>query len=109
MCKTCQSYVRRNAHRRTSPGRYKRIRLFGERYGFQPCCIRAFIQMLRNKKLPSRTQTRCGQNMGYIPCGSCCWKIMTGKVTIQGLITNRKCSYPFVKYNQNPRMIHATK
>ena len=71
------------------------FRDFGEYYGYPKCCIESFIYNVVTNKPPSRTQKKASGRTGFIPCSYCSWKIKTNKVTLTGLISNRRSCNPF--------------
>ncbi len=72
-------------------------------YGYPDCCTKYFVRNILCigrfaapiKKSPSRIQSRAGKHSGYIPCPYCAWKIVTKQTTIENLIKNRICEFPF--------------
>ena len=67
----------------------KKLRRNGEMYGYPKCCIVSFVNNFFKDNKLSRTQSKVHQNTGFIPCKYCSWKIISGKVKLEELITNR--------------------
>lgn len=76
----------------------------GKYYGYPKCCIQYFMRYIvchgANKAAVRRSHTRmqirvCGGS-GFIPCPRCAWKIHTKQTTLEGLITGRICTDPFI-------------
>ena len=78
-------------------------------FGYPVCCTKYFVRNILcsgrfaspYEKSPSRTQCLAGKNTGFIPCPYCAWKIVTNRTTLEGLIKNRICEFPFPQ--QYPR------
>ncbi len=68
--------------------------------GYQKCCIDEFISNFGKKSnikksLRNFIKRLGGKNTGYMPCIKCSLKIFIGKITLESLITKRKCKYKF--------------
>jgi len=66
----------------------------GTYFGYPECCIEDFCT--RDSE-PTPLQEQVHDGTGFIPCPSCCNKILSGETTLEGLISNRRCKIPFPK------------
>jgi hypothetical protein len=66
----------------------------GEHYGYPSCCIEAFID---NPIEKTEAQLSVNNSTGFIPCPEHAEMIWRKEITLESLITNRKCLTPFPK------------
>lgn len=76
----------------------KKLRSYGNYFGYPKCCINDFVKMVIEDKTPGRIQEKVGEYTGFIPCSYCSWRILTKNVKLDDLIQNRTCNEPFRKY-----------
>lgn len=79
----------------------------GKYFGYPDCCISEFLdrynRIMNEGAKPleywlkfNQTQVdRLGLLIGFVPCESCCGKILNGETTIEGLLSNRVCETPY--------------
>lgn len=68
-------------------------RNFGKYYGYPDCCIKEFycppfLRKTSRNLLPDNST-------GFLPCANCAKLIVQGKTTLDKLLTNRYCAFPF--------------
>ena len=72
---------------------------YGIYYGYSRCCIKEFMRDLEiglffvNKRV--RKQRENASKNGFVPCRKHARMINAGKINIESLIQNRKCTTPF--------------
>ena len=76
----------------------RKLRFYGNYFGYPKCCINQFVKMVLAEKTPTRLQKNIGEKTGFIPCSYCSWKILTKKVMLDELVQNRRCKIPFRKH-----------
>lgn len=62
-------------------------------FGYPKCCIEDFVN--RFPEPPPVERREIHNFKGFIPCKECCDKILSGKATLESLITNRICQTAF--------------
>ena len=78
------------------------IHLKGQYFGYPNCCITAFANDLTNNKHISSIRKIAGSHTGFIPCHNHAIQILTQKISINNLITNRQCKLSFPKNTTIP-------
>lgn len=76
-------------------GKYSKVSLRirnGIWYGYPKCCIRSFIN---NEKRTIAQKLYSDNHVGFVPCDSCANKLLTGEISIDDLLSKRKCSVSF--------------
>lgn len=70
-----------------------KLRSKGEYFGYPICCINNFVLGLElsNGQKEILKYYNC---RGFIPCSSCCIKILNKEITLESLIINRKHNIP---------------
>ena len=71
----------------------KKWREKGEYYGYPPCCIEYFIN--KEPGVFTNEELEVLDGNGFIPCPGHSTEIKAGIITLEKLITNRKCPTPY--------------
>lgn len=64
-------------------------------FGYPVCCCVAFDMMLSNNRHPTPQQFKAANNTGFIPCEHHTKLILSGKITLESLIHDRKAVIAF--------------
>lgn len=69
----------------------------GKYFGYPICCISSYEKILINggKKTAEQAYLTITDSSGFIPCPEHSKQILEGKITINSLINNRICPFPF--------------
>lgn len=76
----------------------RKLRFYGNYFGYPKCCINQFVKMVLAEKTPTRLQRKVCESTGYVPCSYCSWRILTKQVVLDELVQNRRCKIPFRKH-----------
>lgn len=69
-------------------------KLAGQYMGYPQCCINDFCRNTTRMQATER-QKIAGNETGFIPCPECAELVLSGKRTLQSLISNRVDPRPF--------------
>ena len=74
----------------------------GQYFGYPTCCIESFLFNVATvqvtgglHRLHNEDQIKAADNTGFVPCAEHVKQIAEGKITLEELITDRKCPTPF--------------
>lgn len=95
MLNRTEEAVKKRAHKYRNELRRRKFESMGSFYGYPECCINDFVKRFKEGDHASLLQLKVSEYTGFIPCPAHAKEIKNGTITLEGLITNRKCKHNF--------------